>query len=110
MADVFISYSKGDRSIIQTLAAQIEKAGYSVWWDTELIAGENFRKAINRAPAEGCFHNHWWAIGHQQLAILEGAHLTADAFKTPAKVILADDPACQASPAWSWPASPTAAR
>lgn len=46
MADVFISYSKSHRSLTERLARLIEERGISVWWDTDLIAGESFRHRI----------------------------------------------------------------
>jgi hypothetical protein len=48
MADVFISYSKSDSSLATVVATGLEKAGYTVWWDTALISGETFRAAIDR--------------------------------------------------------------
>jgi hypothetical protein len=42
MADVFISYSKPYVEITRDLA----KEGVTVWWDTELLAGESFRQRI----------------------------------------------------------------
>ena len=46
MADIFISYSKQDRQQVHFLAAYLESEGYSVWWDTSLLGGEDFRKVI----------------------------------------------------------------
>lgn len=46
MADIFISYSKMDHDEARMLAAFLEAEGYSVWWDTNLISGEAFRKTI----------------------------------------------------------------
>jgi hypothetical protein len=46
MTDVFISYSKDDRAIAETLALQLEAKGLKVWWDTNLVGGETFRDAI----------------------------------------------------------------
>jgi len=69
LADIFISSSKQDENEAWQLAAFLEAEGYSVWWDTSLLAGENFRKAImaelGRARAaiviwtEGSIHSHW---------------------------------------------------
>jgi TIR domain len=39
MADVFISYSKHDPEPTERLAAELERQGYSVWWDTSLLTG-----------------------------------------------------------------------
>jgi hypothetical protein len=46
MADIFISYSKEDQDQARLLAAFLEAAGYSVWWDSDLVSGEQFRKVI----------------------------------------------------------------
>jgi hypothetical protein len=46
LTDIFISYSKDDRTKARLLAAFLEAEGYSVWWDTSLLSGDNFRKVI----------------------------------------------------------------
>jgi TIR domain len=46
MADIFISYSKADRDKIVMLAAYLESEGWTVWWDTNLSAGDAFRDEI----------------------------------------------------------------
>jgi len=46
MADVFISYSKSHIALTRDLARDIEAKGLTVWWDTELLAGESFRERI----------------------------------------------------------------
>ena len=52
MADIFISYSKKDRAIAEELAAFLESCGYSVWWDTNLVAGTVFRETIAKEIAQ----------------------------------------------------------
>jgi len=55
MSDIFISYSKHDRSTAQALADDLTSLGASVWWDFELYAGDDFHhlilEAINAASA-----------------------------------------------------------
>jgi formylglycine-generating enzyme required for sulfatase activity len=46
MADIFISYSKRERVLTVELARDLEELGYSVWWDTALVAGQVFRQEI----------------------------------------------------------------
>jgi len=46
VADIFISYSKKDVDTARVIAALLEAQGYSVWWDTSLVAGDQFRKVI----------------------------------------------------------------
>jgi ABC-type amino acid transport substrate-binding protein len=47
MADVFISYAKSRHDLTESLAKDLEAAGLSVWWDTSLQAGANFRSEID---------------------------------------------------------------
>ena len=46
MADIFISYSKAYRALTEALASDLERPGYSIWWDTELVGGEEFKNVI----------------------------------------------------------------
>ena len=46
VADVFISYSKKDVEQVRLLEAMLEAEGYSVWWDRDLKAGEDFSDTI----------------------------------------------------------------
>ena len=53
MADVFISYKREDRRVVERLAGALQQLGFDVWWDFELLSGENFRAAI-RAVMDQC--------------------------------------------------------
>src|SRR5262245_53150474 len=46
MADVFISYAKTDQPMASKRAAMLEAEGWTTWWDTSLVTGENFRNKI----------------------------------------------------------------
>jgi len=48
MADIFIGYARRDREIIEQLAATLEAADYSVWWDRQIIGGSEFSRDIER--------------------------------------------------------------
>jgi hypothetical protein len=48
MADVFISYSHADRDLARLVAAGLIAAGASVWWDRELVGGDDFDETILR--------------------------------------------------------------
>ena len=47
-SDVFISYAREDRASVERLAERLQAAGWTVWWDTSLRAGELFADAIER--------------------------------------------------------------
>lgn len=53
MADVFISYSRTHRALTEALAKDLESKGLDVWWDTDLLAGEDYRERI-MSELKGC--------------------------------------------------------
>lgn len=48
MAEVFISYSRSDRAHAQRIAANLQAAGLGVWWDRELLPGDQYDTEIER--------------------------------------------------------------
>ena len=50
MADVFVSYARTDKSRVAPIVAAIESQGWSVWWDPEIAAGQQFDDQIEAAP------------------------------------------------------------
>ncbi len=46
MADVFISYARTDKERVAPLVAALEAKGWSVWWDPEIAAGQQFDDQI----------------------------------------------------------------
>jgi len=46
LADIFISYARGDRARIASLSAALEQFGWSVWWDRHIDGGSAFAQAI----------------------------------------------------------------
>lgn len=46
--DIFVSYSREDRSAAQRVAARLENEGFSVWWDAAIHSGESFDEVIER--------------------------------------------------------------
>ncbi len=46
MADVFVSYSRTDRTRVAPLVAAIKAKGWSVWWDPSIAAGQQFDDQI----------------------------------------------------------------
>ncbi len=46
--DVFLSYASEDRERARKVARVLEDAGWSVWWDRKIVAGEAFDQTIER--------------------------------------------------------------
>ncbi len=46
MTDIFISYKSEERALPEALAGALRAAGYSVWWDMDLVGGAAFRAQI----------------------------------------------------------------
>ncbi len=48
MADIFVSYARVDRAQVAPLVAALEARGWSVWWDPEIVPGQEFDRQIAR--------------------------------------------------------------
>jgi len=48
MADVFVSYKRKDRELAAVVVAQLDFAGYNVWWDQHLTPREAWDDLIER--------------------------------------------------------------
>jgi hypothetical protein len=48
MADVFISYAREDRPVVDRLVALLQQEGWSTWFDVVLQLGQDFRPEIDR--------------------------------------------------------------
>jgi adenylate cyclase len=46
MADVFVSYARVDKARVAPIVAAIEAQGWTVWWDPEIAAGQQFDDQI----------------------------------------------------------------
>jgi TIR domain len=46
MADVFISYKKKDRALVEALVQDLEAEGFTVWWDYEIDSGDDWLERI----------------------------------------------------------------
>lgn len=49
MASIFLSYARDDLAKATRIAAALEKAGHSVWWDHDIHAGSRFSLEIEAA-------------------------------------------------------------
>lgn len=53
MTDIFISYKRQEREQARKLAEALGARGYSVWWDAEILPGEQYR-AVTLQILESC--------------------------------------------------------
>jgi hypothetical protein len=49
MADLFISYASEDHARVAPMVGNLEEAGWTVWWDRDLIGGPDFTDSIQNA-------------------------------------------------------------
>lgn len=49
MADIFLSYNEKDREQARRVATLLGEAGWSVWWDRRIPAGETWRSVLEEA-------------------------------------------------------------
>jgi len=60
MADIFISYSSEDKTIVQKIAALLEAKGWSVWWDRQIPIGQKYDTVIeNELQQAACVLVIW---------------------------------------------------
>lgn len=74
MADIFLSYASEDRDKAETLAAALERQGWTVFWDRTILAGKRFMKVIDEELSQaGCVVAMWSAISVEKDWVLEEA-------------------------------------
>ena len=79
MADLFISYARPDRERVETLAAALEDAGYSLWWDRQVRGGDDFSAEIERQLMEAsAVIVAWSAAGSKSNWVKDEASVAAD--------------------------------
>jgi hypothetical protein len=47
MTDVFLSYSRADRPVAEAIARELQRLGVDVWWDHDLLGGDDYRRRIS---------------------------------------------------------------
>src|SRR4030095_13349753 len=52
MSDILLSYARVDSDKARQFEAALERCGWSVFWDRELVPGEGYRRAIERELKE----------------------------------------------------------
>lgn len=48
MADVFVSYARGDQPLAERIARHLIGAGFTAWWDGDLLPHESFANVIQQ--------------------------------------------------------------
>jgi TolB-like protein len=46
MADVFVSYARADQPLVEKIAQALTSAGFTAWWDTDLLPHSRFANVI----------------------------------------------------------------
>ena len=60
MTDIFISYAREDKERVRPIVEELEKRGWSVFWDTKLLAGDDWREYIGeQLDASSCVLVVW---------------------------------------------------
>lgn len=51
MSEIFLSYAREDRQAAHAVATALERLGWSVWWDREIVIGTPYEYEIEKALA-----------------------------------------------------------
>ena len=82
MADVFLSYSRRDRTAVGAIAEALAAGGRSLWWDPALKSGEDYAEVIEREiGAARCCVVAWSASARDSLWVKAEANEALDAGK-----------------------------
>ncbi|MEZ5997630.1 MAG: toll/interleukin-1 receptor domain-containing protein [Hyphomonas sp.] len=93
MADVFISYAREDMAKARLLAEALIADGLSVWWDHDLIGGDNFREQIGETIAAASCVIVIWSEASVTSAFVKDEASRAAERKTLIPVAIGDVPA-----------------
>ena len=82
MADVFVSYARTNRDRVAAISGGLERAGYSLWWDSQLASGADYGQVIEREiEAAACVVVAWSNSARQSLWVRAEANEALDAGK-----------------------------
>ncbi len=74
MADVFVSYASEDRDRVAQIVSELERRGYSVWWDRRIDLGTSFDRSIEaELDAASCVLVVWSKASVQSEWVLNEA-------------------------------------
>lgn len=76
MADIVLSYAREDRQQAESLSRALEDAGWSVWWDREILPGVSYEQLIEaELSAARCVVVLWSASARQSNWVRDEATL-----------------------------------
>lgn len=82
MADIFISYARKDRTRAETLATALQGEGLEVWWDRQILGGDDFSANIERElDSAGVVVVAWSEAGSKSHWVRDEAAFAATAGK-----------------------------
>lgn len=82
LADIFISYARTDRAQVEVLAEALLQKGLEIWWDRQIIGGEDFSANIERElEAAGAVVVAWSATSSASHWVKDEAAFAAGAGK-----------------------------
>ena len=93
MPDIFISYKKEEHQVANLLAQRLTEAGYEVWWDDALLAGERFEDEITTVLDDSAVVVVLWSKVSVQSDWVKAEAETARQQKKALPVIIDDMPA-----------------
>ena len=91
--EIFISYAKGDRAHAQEFSDWLQSYGFKVWWDRELLAGQDYPQELERIIHESkCIVVLWSENSVKSRWVYQEAELGSNAGKlVPALVDISAD-------------------
>lgn len=82
MADIFVSYAHANKARVSAIADALKGAGFSLWWDDHLRAGNDFTLEIERElDASKCVVVAWSEAARNSLWVRAEATEALDAGK-----------------------------
>ena len=79
MSDIFLSYNKQDREKVGTIVLALEREGWNVFWDPEILAGVNWREKLKcEIDSARCVVVIWSAASENSQWVLDEAELGRD--------------------------------
>jgi hypothetical protein len=77
VAELFLSYNRQDKPIAEAMAVEFQRLGVDVWWDHDLLGGDDYRRRIEQVLARASAAivvwsrrsvDSQWVIGEAALA------------------------------------------